>query len=884
MKRTLASLLALIMLLTLLPLGAVSVSAGVEDDYRYTVSNGAAIITRYSGDGGDVVIPSTLGGYPVTGIDYAVFSYWESITSVIIPDSVVSIGDDAFYGCDNLTSVIIPDSVASIGDSAFNDCDNLTSITLPNGVKSIGDRVFYGCSSLTSMIIPDSVASIGDSAFSDCDNLTSVIIPDSVASIGDSAFNDCDNLTSVIIGNGVTSINDWAFFSCDSLTSITVLKNNKTYSSAEGVLFNKDKTTLITYPGGKSGDYTIPDSVISVGGDAFRECANLTSVIVPAGVKNIGDRVFYGCSSLTSMIIPDSVTSIGNSAFGNCDSLTSVSIGNGVTSIGNNAFGDCDNLTSIAVTKNNKFYSSAEGVLFNKNKTTLITYPGGKSGDYTIPDSVISVGDNAFYDANLTSVTIPDCVTSIGRFAFAYCYNLISVIIPNSVTTIGDCVFWGCGSMSSVCILGGITTIRESMFTYCTSLTSVIIPNSVTTIDEQAFWYCESLSDVYYTNSKERANEIEIWAGNDALLNATWHYNYKLVSLSITKQPKTVYAKEGATVKAKIEATGEGLKYQWYYKNAGASTYTKSGITKATYSTDMVDKSNGRTIYCVITDKNGNTLQSDPIVLRRQATVTKEPATYAYAKNGAKVTVKITAMGDGLKYQWYVKSTGSSTYKKSAVTSATYSATMGSAAKNRKVYCVVTDKYGKKDQSKTFTLRESVSITKQPATYAYAKKGAKVSVKIAVSGDGLKYQWYVKNAGSSTYKKSSITTNTYSATMGSAAKNRKVYCVITDKYGKKVQTKTFTLREAASVTTQPKSTTVKKNTTAKATVKASGDGLKYTWYIKNAGSSKYTKSSITSATYSVKMTSKVNGRRVYCVVTDKYGNKVQTQTVILKMK
>ena len=267
------------------------------------------------------------------------------------------------------------------------------------------------------------------------------------------------------------------------------------------------------------------------------------------------------------------------------------------------------------------------------------------------------------------------------------------------------------------------------------------------------------------------------------------------------------------------------------------------------------------------------------------ATITKESATAAYAKLGAKVSVKVTATGDGLTYTWYIRNDGKKTYSKSSVTSATYSTTMSSTSKDRRVYCIVTDQYGNSVQSKTFMLREAASITKEPATAAYAKKGAKVSVKITASGDGLKYAWYIKNDGKSTYSKSSITSATYSATMSSSVKGRKVYCVVTDKYGKKVQSKTFLLREAASITKEPATSAYAKNG-AKASVKitASGDGLKYTWYVKDAGKTKYTKSSITKSTYSAKMSSKVNGRRIYCVVTDKYGKKVQSKTFILKKK
>jgi len=261
-----------------------------------------------------------------------------------------------------------------------------------------------------------------------------------------------------------------------------------------------------------------------------------------------------------------------------------------------------------------------------------------------------------------------------------------------------------------------------------------------------------------------------------------------------------------------------------------------------------------------------------------------QPST-GYARMDEKVSVKVAAEGDGLTYQWYVKNDGAGKYSESSVTKSSYSVTMSDKVHGRRIYCIISDQYGNQVQSQTVLLRRQATITKEPATTAYAKKGAKVSVKITAKGDGLKYTWYVKNDGQSKYSKSSVTSATYSATMSDKVKGRRVYCVVKDKYGKTVQSKTFLLRERVSITSQPKLSTYAKNgATAKVTVKASGDGLKYTWYVKNAGSSKYTKSSITRATYSVKMSSKVNGRRLYCIVTDKYGNKVQTQTVILKKK
>ena len=254
---------------------------------------------------------------------------------------------------------------------------------------------------------------------------------------------------------------------------------------------------------------------------------------------------------------------------------------------------------------------------------------------------------------------------------------------------------------------------------------------------------------------------------------------------------------------------------------------------------------------------------------------------------GKTASVEARATGDGLKYQWYFKDKGASKFSlTTSFKTKTYSVQMNKSRDGRQVYCVITDKYGTSRRTATTTLtvkRATLKITTQPKTgYAQLNKTAKATVK--ATGDGLKYTWYIKNAGATKYSKSSITSATYSVKMTEKVHGRRVYCVVTDVWGNKVQSNTVLLRRAASIVTQPKSVTVAKNKTAKVTVKAAGDGLKYTWYIKNAGSSKYSKSSVTKSTYSCKMTSKVNGRYVYCVVTDKYGKTVKTTTVRVKMK
>jgi hypothetical protein len=383
--------------------------------------------------------------------------------TVVIPSTVTSIGSYAFYSCTNLTSVTIPASVTSIGISAFESCSSLTSITIPASVTSIGSSAFYSCSSLTSITFPASVTSIGSSAFYSCSSLTSITIPASVTSIGSSAFQSCSSLTSITIPASVTSIGSSAFQSCSSLTSITVSTQNLNYSSVDGILFNKNQSNLVQYPGGKEGTVVIPSTVTSIGDRAFQSCSSLTSITIPASITSIGSSAFQSCSSLTSITIPDSVTSIGSSAFQSCSSLTSITIPASVTSIGSSAFQSCSSLTSITVSTQNLNYSSVDGILFNKNQSNLVQYPGGKEGTVVIPSTVTSIGSYAFYScSSLTSITIPASITSIGVWAFNRCSSLTSITIPASVTSIGSGAFSGCSALTSATFIGNAPSISDN--------------------------------------------------------------------------------------------------------------------------------------------------------------------------------------------------------------------------------------------------------------------------------------------------------------------------------------------------------------------------------------------------------------------------------------
>ena len=288
---------------------------------------------------------------------------------VVIPDSVTSIGDDAFENCPGLTSVTIPDSVTSIGDCSFFYCTGLTSITIPDSVTSIGEDAFDGCAGLTSVTIPDNVTSIGDYAFVGCSGLTKITGPSTVAS---TVAKQCGSKSFEVVITSGTSIGERAFRAFDSYPGLTSI--------------------------------TIPDSVTSIGDSAFEFCANLqdiyiTDIVAWCNISGLNYLMGEGASNkklhinnelATSITIPNGVTAIPSFAFHNCTGLTSVTIGGSVTSIGDCAFSGCTGLTSV-----------------------------------TIPDSVTSIGWGAFYDCTgLTSVTIPDSVESIGRWAFGGCRNL----------------------------------------------------------------------------------------------------------------------------------------------------------------------------------------------------------------------------------------------------------------------------------------------------------------------------------------------------------------------------------------------------------------------------------------------------------------------------
>jgi hypothetical protein len=501
-----------------------------------------------------VTIPNS-----VTNIGNEAFIGCFSLTNVNLGLNVANIGIGAFAACENLISIavdeqslfyrsvggilfnedqtvlveapggfagsyIVPDTVTNISAEAFYFCTNLTSITIPGGVINIASNTFVACYSLTSANIGTNVVSIGDNAFASCPSLTSITIPDSVTNIGNSAFNYCGGLTNAVIGANVIGIGDSAFTSCSSLTGIAI-PNSVAYIGSQAF-----------YSCGGLGSLTLGSNVTQIGMDAFASCFSLPSVIISDSVASIGSGAFDYCGSLTNVAIGANVTSIGSGAFNDCTNLTSLLIPNSVTNIGdgNSAImiiqamqramqgydlppasgliaANCSSLTSIAVAAQNGCYSSANGILFDKNQTTLIEAPGGFAGNYTIPNGITTIGTEAFRNSgNLTGISIPVSVTNIGIRAFAECSNLAAIAVfdqnayYHSVNGIlfdenQTTLIQAPGSIvGNYSISNSVTGIKSYAFFGCPNLTGLTIPESVTNVGHSAFEGCLDLAGIFF--------------------------------------------------------------------------------------------------------------------------------------------------------------------------------------------------------------------------------------------------------------------------------------------------------------------------------------------------------------------------------------------------
>ncbi len=362
--------------------------------------------------------------------------------------------------------------------------------------------------------------------------------------------------------------------------------------------------------------------------------------------------------------------------------------------------------------------------------------------------------------------------------------------------------------------------------------------------------------------------------------------------LTITKQPSNGEAKLGERYMVEVQAEGEGLKYQWYFRKPGATKWSKSGVTDNTYDDVMTKARADREVYCVITDANGNKVTTDIVKLicipGEELAIVKQPVN-GEAVLGERYCVTVEAKGEGLKYQWYFRNAGSEKWSKSGVCDNTYDDVMTKARAGREVYCVITDAYGNKvttEVVKLVRVEMQLEILSQPADVSVSLD-EEFCVVVEAKGEGLKYQWYFRNAGSEKWNKSSVRDNTYDDVMTKARANREVYCVITDQWGNSVTTDIAKLilvaKEELKLLGQSYQSAAMGGRYC-VTVDAQGEDLKYQWYFRNAGSEKWSKSGVRDNTYDDVMNKSRANREVYCVITDACGNQIITDVVTLTVE
>ena len=477
-KRLISLLVAVCMMITMLPLSAVTAFAAdtstdpEADDgvykYAYKVNedgSNTVTITKFLGpvdpanDGPyDITIPATLGGHPVTGLGESSFFtehfdsplydiYHTKIQSVTIPENVTSIGRAAFLNCTGLTSLTIKGVATSIGPIAFSSCTSLTSLSLVGSFQTIGERAFVTCNSLTSLSLTCDVQKIDDYAFANCTSLTSLSLTGDIQKIGDYAFYYCPSLKTVTLPKSLTSIGSHAFASCTILGSL--------------------------------GSIEIPGTVTEIGDFAFSN-SGLTSVKIDEGVQSTGTRMFYDCGHLTTVTFPESLTTIANGSFAFCPNLNHVNIPARVTCIGDGAFSNCTSLSEI-----------------------------------TLQDGVKTIGADAFLSCKeLTSITLPDSVTDIGKEAFQYCTDLKSITIPKNVTTIEPDTFYWCSSLKDITLPAGLTSFQDDL-SFCpagriraTDIKTDEKGDPIYGEDGEPIYIYTPNGAIYFNNDRDHAKEL----------------------------------------------------------------------------------------------------------------------------------------------------------------------------------------------------------------------------------------------------------------------------------------------------------------------------------------------------------------------------------------
>ena len=510
-------------------------------DLSYMSDDDEIVIVGYSGEGGNVTIPSSINEKRVTRIAANAFKDNLAITGVTIPDSVWRIGENAFNGCTNLENITIPTNVTSLYGNSFEGTKWLAEKRKADPLVVVNGKLIDTKTASGEITIPNSITTVVPYAFSNNSGITGVTIPATLSCIERYAFSGCSNLTSVVIADGFTSISDHAFYNCQSLKSVTVPMSvdfigsyafgfywddeNGEDKKVEGFkLYCVRNTPAEEYAQDNGLDYEAsknPNDPEEFGDLLYKDLADGTveivrykgtdsAVVIPQtinekNVSRIAANAFEWNTDIVSVTISEGVAYIGTSAFYNCYNLAQVSIPSTVTFIGDGAFNDTSWLNELRETSQDHLVI-VNNILVDANAyegSDLVIPSSVKSicwgafrennsiKSITIPDGMKKIDDGAFAGSNATSITIPKGVTEIGNSAFVNCYDLSGITIPDTVTKIGESAFSNCGAINSITIPDSVESIGAKAFYNCRSLRNVSIPDSVKSIGNKAFGYYE---------------------------------------------------------------------------------------------------------------------------------------------------------------------------------------------------------------------------------------------------------------------------------------------------------------------------------------------------------------------------------------------------------
>lgn len=570
-------------------------------DFDYLQQNDEISITSYNGSSSAVIIPEKINGKNVTTIAESAFSNKSSLKEIVLPSTLTTIGANAFNNC-RFTKIEIPSSVRKIGTSAFNGCNSLTGVyisdvdswcqieftdgyanplnfsknlylnnelvtdlVIPNSVTVIGFAQFYNCDSIKSIEIPDSVQIIDHYAFRYCDGLEEVIIPNSVLGIGQYVFSQCSKLTSVKIGDGLVLISAHAFYD----SPIVSLILGKNIAIIETSAF--EDCSL-------KGTIEFPSTLATIGEDAFNSNRSLTKVVIPLSVTSIGSAAFWSCSQLKIYCEAISKPSSWDSSW----NLSDCPVYWGYNNVTSNSEYDYVVKNSTAVLSNYKGtatnvnipstidgYSVSDfGLIFSGNKSIT---------SITIPNSVTSINSKAFYNCSkLANVTIGTSVKFIGDSAFEECVALTSINIPNSVTSIGNRAFYSCDILSAVTIGQNVKTIGSEAFYFCQKISDITIPDSTTKIGASAFYYCDGLT------------QLKLGANVDTIGAKAFMHCSKLASINIPMSVKTIENRafedcNKLTIYCEALSQPSGWVSGWNYNNRPVNWGYNCVTTNSTY-------------------------------------------------------------------------------------------------------------------------------------------------------------------------------------------------------------------------------------------------------------------------------------------------------------